>query len=105
MNFILVTSATSTLLNANEIASRIMSEKLAACVHVSPITSHYFWKGKIENQPEFLISIKTIMPAFEKLEACIKSTHNYELPEISFTQITGGSKEYLNWILEAVETL
>ncbi len=101
-DFILVSCAAGSRENANEIASALVSERLAACVHVLPIESHYRWKGDVCREPEFLLQAKTTADRLAAIEALIKRLHTYELPEIAAVPIQGGSAEYLAWIAESV---
>ena len=42
-----------------KIANHLVKKKLVACVNIMKISSVYSWKGKIENQPEYLGLFKT----------------------------------------------
>ena len=85
--------------NANLIATTIVDENLAACVNIVPaITSIYKWDGKVQNDNELLLIIKTQESMFESLEKRIKEFHEYSIPEIIAIPIVKGNKEYLDWI-------
>ena len=88
---------------AESIAQEIVEKKLAACVNITgEIKSVYFWKGNIEKDREYLMIIKTTEDLFEDLERSIKEKHPYTVPEIIGMPIIKGSKEYLDWIDQAV---
>ncbi len=99
---ILVACAAGDIAAARQIATALVSERLAACVQMLPIESVYRWEGAIQQEPEVLLHIKTTMGRYKAVEALIKRLHSYELPEISVTPIVGGSEEYLHWIVESV---
>ncbi len=101
-DYVLVSCAAGSRGNASEIASALVSERLAACVHVLPIESHYRWKGEVCCEPEFLLQVKTTSDRLAAIETLIKRLHTYELPEIAVVPILGGSAEYLAWIAESV---
>lgn len=101
-DFLLVSTAAGDADNAREIASALVAQKLAACVHVLPIESHYRWQGVVHQEPEFLLQIKTTAGRLGAIEALIKRLHRYELPELSVIPMIGGSAEYLAWIAENV---
>lgn len=62
------------------------------------IESFYHWKDKINHDNEKLLIIKTINSFYEKIEAVIKDSHDYEIPEIISIPITQGSEQYFNWM-------
>ena len=89
--------------DASAIASEVVGKRLAACVQVvGPITSTYWWKGKIEETKEWLCIIKSRSDLFDELEKKIRSTHPYEVPEITAVPIVSGSQSYLAWLDEEV---
>jgi len=84
---------------AKTIANKILEKKLAACVNIIPnINSIYRWKGKIEEDQEALMIIKTRRELFETLTKTIKEMHPYEVPEVIGIPIIEGYKAYLEWI-------
>ena len=86
---------------ALKIANALVEEHLAACVNViAPIRSIYRWEGKIWDEKEWLLIIKTQSHRFEELEKKVKSLHSYSVPEIVSLPIVEGSSSYLNWIKE-----
>ena len=81
------------------IARTLVEERLAACVNiVSPIQSVYRWQGKVEDDQEVLLIVKTTADMLERLVARVKQMHNYELPEIIALPIVAGAEDYLSWI-------
>jgi periplasmic divalent cation tolerance protein len=86
---------------ALKIAHALVEERLAACANmVSPIRSIYRWEGKICDEKEWLLVIKTRQSLFEDLAKRVKALHSYSVPEIIALPITEGSPAYLNWISE-----
>lgn len=82
-------------------ADRLIREKLAACVNILPqMTSVYEWNGEVHRDIEYLMLIKTSDERYHALEAAIRETHPYELPEIIATPISHGLAAYLSWIDE-----
>lgn len=86
----------------DKIINNLLEKKLAACIQVSKVDSHYFWKGKIENTNEFLLNIKTKQDFYCDVEKCILENHSYETPEIILIPIEKGYNDYLKWIEENV---
>jgi len=86
---------------ALKIANTLVEDHLAACVNlVSPIRSIYRWEGKIWDEKEWLLVIKTQKQRFGEVEKKVKSLHSYSVPEIISLPIIEGSTSYLNWIKE-----
>ena len=70
----------------------MVDERLAACANiVSPIRSIYRWEGKIWDEKEWLLVIKTQKSIFEDLANRVKALHSYSVPEIIALPITEGS--------------
>jgi len=97
-DYVVVITTTENEQDAEDLAEKILENRLAACIQVQQIKSYYSWKGSIRNDPECLLLIKTRADLFEKLEKFILSNHKYETPEIIQIPITNGFTGYLNWI-------
>ncbi len=89
---------------AAKIAHALVEARLAACVNiVKGVRSLYLWKGKIEDESEFLMIAKTRRELFEALLKKVKELHSYSVPEIIAFSIVEGSKEYLDWLKEVTD--
>lgn len=89
---------------AEKIASALVEDGFAACVNiVAGVKSVYQWQGKIKQDNEVLLLIKTDSAHYAQLENKIHALHPYELPEILAVSIAIGSKAYLNWITTCLE--
>ncbi len=89
---------------AQKIARALVEERLAACANiVSPIRSIYRWEGKIWDEREWLLIIKTQKAKFEELAKRVKALHSYSVPEIIAIPIAEGSPLYLEWIEESTQ--
>jgi periplasmic divalent cation tolerance protein len=81
------------------IARDLVESGLAACVSRLPgAHSTYRWEGRLQDEPEVLLIIKTLATRFEALEMRLKSLHPYEVPEIIALPVVSGSYEYLAWL-------
>jgi periplasmic divalent cation tolerance protein len=99
--YIQVTTTTEIETDAQAIASAVVEKRLAACVQViGPITSTYWWQGKVETAQEWLCAIKSRAALYKELERAIQAIHPYEEPEIIAMPIVKGSEGYLAWIDE-----
>lgn len=89
---------------AARIAKTIVQERLAACVNiVKGIRSIYNWQGKIEDDSEVLMIVKTQRHLFELLKRRVKELHSYTVPEIIALSVIEGSEDYLNWLKKATK--
>ncbi|WP_375749856.1 divalent-cation tolerance protein CutA [Vibrio sp. HN007] len=88
----------------NTIIESLLKNKLAACIQVLPIHSHYIWDGKVQEDNEQLLIIKTQKGLFNELESVIQSLHDYDVPQIVQVPITNGLNPYLCWIEESTKT-
>ncbi|NJK40416.1 MAG: divalent-cation tolerance protein CutA [Acaryochloridaceae cyanobacterium SU_2_1] len=80
------------------LSKHLVEQQLAACVSLFPVTSVYAWQGKIEQEQEWQLVIKTQQHQFTNLEATVCQYHMYQVPEIIAVPIIAGSQPYLNWI-------
>ncbi len=98
-DYILVLCTINDKEKAKEIARKIVTDKLCACVNILPnVCSVYSWKEKLEEDNELLMIIKTRKSLFERLKNEISNLHPYEVPEIISVEIQDGNKEYLEWL-------
>ena len=89
---------------AEGIVREVVSRRLAACGQVAgPITSTYWWDGKIEQSQEWLCILKTRSDLYDALEQAVKGLHPYEVPEIVAVPLVRGNREYLAWLDKATE--
>jgi periplasmic divalent cation tolerance protein len=85
------------------IATRLVTEQLAACVQISgPVASYYRWEGKLQTADEWICSIKTTRAVCDDVMRVVAECHNYQMPEMIVLPIVGGSTDYLNWLRESV---
>jgi len=89
---------------ARDLAQLLLQLKLVACVNItSDMTSFYIWQGKIVEDNEVMLLMKTHQSKIEQLRCLIKEKHSYDLPEFIVLDIQSGSSEYLDWIKTSLE--
>ncbi len=89
--------------SAERIADLLLERRLAACVNIlAACRSVYRWKGAVQHDEEHPVFIKTTTERYAALEAALRATHPYELPEIVAVPIERGLTAYLDWV--AAET-
>jgi periplasmic divalent cation tolerance protein len=88
---------------AQDIAGRLVEERLAACAQVSgPVSSTYRWRNEVERSREWFCHLKTSGARLPDLQRRLRELHPYEVPEIIAVPIVQGDPDYLKWIAEAV---
>lgn len=86
---------------AGRIARTLVEERLAGCVNIlREIRSIYSWQGRIEDESEVLMILKTRKSLFETLKERVKELHSYSVPEIIALPVIDGSEDYLKWLEE-----
>ena len=86
---------------AKKIQRLLVEERAAACVQIiGPISSLYWWEGKIEEAREWICLAKAKSEDYQKIESLIKENHSYSVPEILAIPVSAGNKDYLAWISE-----
>ncbi len=84
---------------AVRLAEMLVNSRLAACVQILPeMESIYFWKDKVERQPETLLMAKTVAAKFDELCVEVTALHSYVTPEIIALPIINASAPYLEWL-------
>lgn len=100
-DFILVFVTTGSEAEAEKIARALVEERLAACVNIlNPIRSIYRWEGKITDDREWLLLIKTRADHVSAVAARVQALHSYQVPEVIALPILAGSEDYLRWLGE-----
>ncbi|MHA2473478.1 MAG: divalent-cation tolerance protein CutA [Promethearchaeota archaeon] len=104
MNFNVMLVTVGNIEEGKKIAQLLIELRLAACVNIiRNITSIYRWKGKIEEDDEHLLLIKTTEEKSLEIINKITELHSYENPECIALKIEKGSEKYLNWIKNVVD--
>ena len=98
----LMMSTTDSPAEADTLAQALIHQRLAACVQISPIVSHYLWQGEPTTSNEVLILIKTTAANVERVISFVEANHSYDVAEVIEVPITSGSRAYLAWLDQAV---
>ena len=88
---------------ANRIAEAFVVKKLAACVNVvGPIRSINHWDGKVENDTEYQLVIKTAPEYVDDGFTLINQIHPYDVCEWIVLD-AAASEPYWNWMRSSLK--
>lgn len=88
---------------ARRISKTLLQKRLAACVQViSGVNSSYWWKGKIAEDKELLLFIKTKKTLVRALERELTRVHPYTTPEIVALPAVFVGVKYAAWLEEVM---
>jgi periplasmic divalent cation tolerance protein len=97
-DILIVTTTVASAQDAEGLAREIMARRLAACVQVEGgLRSFYHWEGRLCDEPEWRLVIKSIPAGADRLRALLAEIHPYDLPQ--FTAWTAqASADYAAWV-------
>ena len=98
--YIMVTTLCDKEEIANKIQELLLNKKLIVGCQISEVESKYWWNGELETAHEYHLEMRTKESLYKEIENEIKQIHDYEVCEISYYEIKGASKEFLDWIEE-----
>jgi periplasmic divalent cation tolerance protein len=88
--------------DAGGLASALVERRLAACVNIlSPMRSIYRWKGRVTDDQEQILLIKTVDVRIDSVRSFFVENHPYELPEFIVLDLGGISDDYRDWLIES----
>ncbi len=84
---------------AAELARALVEERLAACGNVVPgLRSVYRWEGRVQDDAEALLLLKTTRARFRALRDRVLALHPYDVPEVLALPVEAGAAPYLAWL-------
>ena len=96
---IVVVTSVGTEEQALDVAHALVRSRRAACVNIIPnIHSVYRWKGRVCDDGEMLLIIKTRSSQFEGVRETIQRVNTYELPEVLGYRVDKASPGFAQWI-------
>ncbi len=100
---VMVTSV-GTEQQAVELSEELLARRLASCINIVPcLRSIYRWKGKVCEDTEYLLLVKTPRRLFGRVSEAIRELHSYELPEVMALPVEAAEPTFHEWILRMVE--
>lgn len=96
-----VTTTVADADSARRLAQGAVRARLAACVQVEQIESHYVWRGSEHADAEWRLVCKTLPSAAPALRAWLRTQHPYEVPQL-LTHEVQAEAEYAAWVAQQV---
>ncbi len=85
---------------ARTIGRMLVERRLAACANVVPaVDSFYWWDGRLVEDREALLLVKTRRERLEELIAAVVDAHSYEVPAVLAIDVAQGNPRYLAWLV------
>lgn len=89
--------------DARALARALVDARLAACVNiVGRIDSIYRWEGRVTEDAEQLLIIKTSDARVDALREELFRRHPYDVPEFVVMPVAATSESYGAWLLQSV---
>lgn len=86
---------------ALKIARVAIEKKVAACANIIPgVTSVYEWQGKLHEDSEVVLIMKTQDSLVEELHKVVIENHSYDVPAFVSLASDAESLPYAQWVLE-----
>lgn len=106
MDYIVIYCTVPNRNEGKEIARTLVKHKLVACVNlVDKVESVFSWDGKLTEEKEVLMIMKTKREMFEGVNRIIQKLHSYNVPEVIAMPIVVADETYLKWVSHEVRAL
>jgi periplasmic divalent cation tolerance protein len=103
-DLLVVVTSVGTEEQAIDIAHALIRNRQAACVNLMPnVHSIYRWKGRVCDDGEFLLFIKTRAREFKAVRETIQKMNTYELPEVLSYRVDDSSPAFAAWIRKSTD--
>ncbi len=84
-------------------AHAALRAELAACANIVPVSSRYWWKGRLESADEALVLFKTAPKRVGALFRFLETNHPYEVPEIVEVDVPRVGAAYLRYLAATLD--
>ena len=96
-----VTTTVASADDARRLASGAVQARLAACVQVEAIASHYVWQGAQHEDAEWRLVCKPLPAAADALRGWLRAQHPYEVPQL-LARTEQAEADYAQWVAQQV---
>ena len=96
---LVVLTTVSSAEDAVTLIRALLDRRLIACGTLLPgARSLYRWEGKVADEHEVVVILKTAAARIDALERAFAELHPYKLPELLALPVAAGLDRYLAWI-------
>src|SRR5438128_10112129 len=89
--------------DARALVTALVADRLVACGTLLPgARSIYRWAGKVTEETEVVVLLKTDARKWDALAAAVRAKHPYEVPELLALPVERGLEPYLAWLASEV---
>ena|SRR5579871_5965177 len=86
--------------DALRIGKGLLEKRLIACYNLWPIESSYWWEGKLLEEPETMMLLKTQGEHFNEVAKYIKEQSGYKVPDIFTLKPEQAYPSFDNWVTQ-----
>lgn len=87
--------------HARNTANLLLKKRLIACANIFPMESMYWWKGKVAEEKEWAVLLKTEEKNYARIQKKVREAHPYAVSCILKLNVEA-NKEYEKWVKENV---
>jgi periplasmic divalent cation tolerance protein len=96
---VVVLTTVATESEAIALIRALLERRLIACgTLLAGARSLYRWEGRVADESEVVVLIKTRAVRVAELESAFAELHPYKVPELLALPVTQGAVPYLGWI-------
>ena len=96
---IIVMTTVASTEEAVKLIRELLERRLIACGTMLPgARSLYRWEGRIADESETVVLLKTRSAVLHALESAFAELHPYKVPELLALSATSGLEKYVAWI-------
>lgn len=102
--YIVVLTTLGSAEDAHAFVRALVDRRLVACGTIVPgARSVYRWEGRIADESEAIVLLKTRRERWTELQDVARTLHPYKVPELLALSVSDGLPAYLDWV--ASETI
>ena len=97
--FIVVLTTLGSAEDAHSFVRALVDQRVVACGTIIPSArSIYRWEGKIADEQEAVVLLKTQRERWDDLQHAVRKLHPYKVPELLSLAVSDGFAGYLDWV-------